>query len=476
MNYDGFIGPSYTVDSVNIDAQRCVNLYPKINEMGKGKSSQVAALIGTPGLSLAVTIGDGPVRGIFRGSNGFLYVVSGNKLYYVNSLNVAQELGTLLTSTGNVDFADNGATLVIVDGDNGYWHTFSSTTITRFVGAEWLGSTKVNFVDGYFLFNDPDSSKFYISNLNSVDLDILDFSTTSGSPDNIIATLVNHREVWLFGSDSVEGWFNSGNPDFPFERIGSGFMEMGCAAAFSVEKIDRTTFWLGNNKEGNGIVYAAQGFNPQRISTHAVELAIQSYGDISDAKAYTYQENGHSFYVLNFTSANTTWVFDTTTRLWHERAYLTGGEFQRHRANNHAFAYEKHYVGDYDNGKLYIMSSDYYSDAGDEIRRLRTAPHLSQSLKRISHYSFELEIERGVGLTGITQGEDPKVMLQFSDDGGHTWSSEHWRDLGAISNRKQRIIWRRLGVSRDRIYRVAISDPIKISLIGAELELEGMAN
>lgn len=122
------------------------------------------------------------------------------------------------------------------------------------------------------------------------------------------------------------------------------------------------------------------------------------------------------------------------------------------------------------------MSSDYYSDAGDEIRRLRTAPHLSQSLKRISHYSFELEIERGVGLTGITQGEDPKVMLQFSDDGGHTWSSEHWRDLGAISNRKQRIIWRRLGVSRDRIYRVAISDPIKISLIGAELELEGMAN
>ena len=476
MRYQGFIGPSYTLDSVDMDAQRCVNWYPKLNEMQRGKSAEVAALIGTPGLTLLNTIGDGPIRGTYRASNGFLYVVSGEDIYYVNSLWEANKVGELKTSTGQVDFADNGTTLVFVDGPNGYWHTFSSATITQIAGPGWLGSTKVNYVDGYFFFNDPDTGKFYISGLSAVTLDPLDFASTDGAPDNIISTLVNHREVWLFGSDSIEAWYNSGNADFPFERISGGFMEMGCAAGFSVAKMDRMTFWLGQNKEGTGIVYAAQGFTPQRISTHAVELAIQSYGDISDAVAWTYQENGHSFYVLNFTSANTTWVFDLTTKLWHERAYLSGGSFERHRANSHAFAYDTHVVGDYENGKLYKLDSSSYMDAGDEIKRMRTAPHISESTKRISHHSFELEMETGVGIIENSQGEDPKIILQFSDDGGHTWSNEKWANIGKLGKRSTRVIWRRLGMSRGRTYRISLSDPVKCNLIGAELTLEGMAS
>ena len=475
MRYNGFIGPSYTLDSASIDSQRCVNLYPKMNEFGFGKSGEVASLMGTPGLRKALTLPTSPFRGIYRATNGFLYAVGGDKLYLISSSEAATELGTLATTTGAVSFSDNGSTLVLVDGPNGYWHTLSSSIITKFTGSAWRGSSTVNYIDGYFLFNDPATDIFYISSLDGIELDALDFSTSDGAPDNLLTTQVNHREIWLFGSDSIEGWYNSGNADFPFQRIGSGFIEVGCAAAFSVAKIDKTTLWLGQSKEGRGIVYAAQGFSPQRISTHAVELAIQSYGDISDAKAWTYQENGHSFYVLNFTNANTTWVYDLTTRLWHERAYLEKGAFQRHRADGHAFAYGKHYVGDYENGNIYELSSSVYLDDTQEIRRERIAPHLSESTLRIVHNSFELELESGVGIT-TGQGSSPQVMLQFSDDGGFSWSNEKWANAGAKGQKRKRVIWRCLGASRDRVYKIAISDPVKVALIGAELKLEGLSS
>lgn len=476
MRLEGFIGPSYTLDSPEIDSQRCVNWYPKINEMGRGKSAEVAALIGTPGLSTLATVGTGPIRGSYTASNGFLYVVSGNELYYINSSWAAQLLGTMGTSTGQVDFADNGSTLVVVDGPNGYWHTFSSSTITAFSGASWLGSTTVNYLDGYFIFHDPDTGKFYISNLLSTTLDILDFSLASASPDNIVSILVNHREIWLFGESSIEAWYNTGNADFPFERMGGGFMEMGLSAAFSVGKIDKSTLWLGKNKEGEGIVYMAQGFTAQRISTHAVEKAIQSYGDISETISWTYQENGHSFYVLNFVNADTTWVFDLSTKLWHERAFLNKGKFERHKAICHSFAYRTHVVGDRSTGKIYKLDSNSYSDDGEEIKRLRRSPHISKELKRIAYSSFELEAETGTGLTGSAQGDDPKIILKWSDDGGHNWSNEKWAGFGKIGNSKKRVIWRRLGSSRDRIFEVSISDPVKANLIGAEIGVELMGH
>lgn len=476
MRYPGFIGPSYTLDSYGIDAQRLVNWYPKINEMGKGKSDEVAALIVTPGLLKLATVGSGPIRGSYRATNGFLYVVSGNKLYYVNSSWEALELGELATSTGAIDFADNGTTLLLVDGPNGYWHTFSSRTITKINDSAWSGSTKVDYIDGYFLFNDPDSGKFYISGINSISLDALDFASTDGSPDNIISTQVNHREVWLFGENSIETWYNTGDADFPFSRISGGFIEMGIAAAFSAAKIGRYTFWIGKNKEGQGTVYAAQGLAPQRISTHAVELAIQSYGDISDAVAWTYQQNGHSFYVLNFTSANTTWVYDLTTRLWHERAYFSGGQYQRHRANSHAFAYGVHVVGDYENGNIYQLDDKTFSDDGQEIRRMRTAPHISNGIKRIRYSSLQLEVDTGEGLSEGSLETDPKIVLQYSDDGGSTWSNDKVASLGKIGKRKTRVIWRRLGMSRDRIFRIILSDPVKANLIGAELSAQAMGH
>lgn len=476
MRYAGFIGPSYTLDSPNIDSQRSVNWYPKMSESGNSKEREVLSLIGTPGYSLLVNLGTGPIRGEHKAKNGTLYSVCGNKLYRVSSAWVKTEIGTLQTSTGHVDFADNGVTLCVVDGPNGYYHTLNSSSTTQIDDEDFVGATRVEYIDGYFLFIEPSSQTFYISELNGTGIDGLDFSEADGSPDNLVSVLVNHRQVWLFGEDSIEGWYNSGNADFPFERIGGGFIEIGCAAAFSVAKLGTYTLWLGKNADGHGIVYAAQGFAAQRISTHAVEKAIQGYGDISDAVAWTYQENGHDFYVLNFTAANTTWVYDLSTRLWHERAAFSAGQYQRHRANYHAFAYGTHVIGDYENGNLYKLDSSVYTDAGSVIRRMRAAPHLSEGGKNIIYHEFRLDMETGVGLDGSGQGSDPQIILQWSDDGGHTWSNEKWRSIGKIGKRNTKVIWRNLGMSTDRVYRVIMTDPVKANLMGADFEAERLAS
>lgn len=473
MRFLGFIGPSYTLSSVAVDCQRCLNWFPEIDEIGSGKDHEVASLQPTPGLSLLTTIGAGPIRATYTATNGTLYVVSYNKIYSVSSSWVATELGTLNTTVGNVSMADNGITIMLVDGTYGYAVTLADGTFAEITDPDFPGADQVVFQDGYFIFNDPDTGKFMITGAYDITVDALDVATAEGSPDDIVGLISDHRDLWLFGEKSIEVWYNSGAADFPFERNQGAFIEHGCIAPFSIQKMNNTVFWLGRDDKGGGIVYMAHGLSPQRISTHAVEIAIQGYGDLSTTTAWTYEQNGHFFYVLNFdsTDVNTTWVFDTSTNLWHERTFNNEGVQERHRAQNHAYAYSTHVVGDYENGNLYSLDTTVYSDAGVEIKRLRRTPHISEEMKRIFYDSFELDIEAGVGIDGLGQGVDPQAMMRFSDDGGRTWSNEKWVSFGKIGQTKKRAKWHRLGSARDRVFEITISDPVKAVLIGAEIGL-----
>jgi hypothetical protein len=476
MRFKGFVGGSYQLESKNFDRQRCVNLFAVLHEVGFGKESEVGMLIGTPGLRTLLTLAGGVTRGGYTASNGQAFAVGGNKLYRISSSWVATELGTLNTSTGRVSMVDNGTHLVIVDGGNGYVWNLDTSLFTAIDDEDFSGATMVSFLDGYFIFNITGTGRFQISGLLDTTIDGLDFATAEGNPDVLVSLLVDDRQLWLFGTVSTEIFYNSGNADFPFERISGGVLSVGCAAAFSVAKINNRRYWLGQDEAGFGMVYEAGGMTPERISTHAVELAIQGYSNIADATAYTYQQNGHNFYVLNFPSANTTWCFDATTRLWHERAYTNEGDLERHRAEWHIVAHGTHIVGDYENGKIYELDQDYYLDAGNVITKKRICPHISAGAARVTYRSLQLDIETGVGLDGDQQGTDPQAMMRFSDDGGHSWSNEKWTSFGAIGARLKRAIWRRMGASRDRVFEITITDPVPVRIIGAEIELEGNAN
>ena len=470
----GFIGPSYTSRSVDLAADRLVNLYPEVVEAPRGK--HVAAYYGTPGLRKTHTLtAGGPVRDIYTESRSQrVFAVQQNKLFELHDNGTQTDRGTLSGSgTGHVCMADNGTQLVIVDGNAGYVLTLASNAFAQITDPDFPATKQIRYLDGYFIFTFPGTGKFGVTALfDATTVDALDFATAEGNPDDLVATLVDHRELWLFGTRTTEVWFNSGDVDFPFDRIQGAYIEYGCGASFSVANLDNTVYWLGSDERGQHMVFQAQGYQPRRISTHAVEHAIAGYANasVSNARAYAYQQEGHSFYVLNFDEA--TWAYDVATGLWHERARLkTDGSLSRHRAQCYTAGLGKNLVGDFEDGRIYELDLGTYTDDGDEIVRMRRCPHFADDdLQWLFHHDFQLDVESGVGRgDGVEPGVTPQLILRFSDDGGHTWSNEKYATAGKLGNYRTRARWRRLGKSRDRVYEIRQSDPVKTVWINAKL-------
>ena len=468
------LGSTYLAISVNAAASRMVNLFPEIIPEG-GK--EPAFLQRAPGLRLLVTVGNGPVRGMVNVGR-YCYVVSGNELYKVDANWSSTYIGHI-TGTGPVSISDNGTQIFIACNGPSYIYNTLTNILQLISDADFPGAVTVGYLDGYFVFNEPNSQRVWVTALlDGTSIDPLDFASAEGSPDELVALIVDHREVWLFGSNSVEVWYDAGTSDFPLQRIQGAFNEIGCVAPYSIAKLDNGLFWLGQDARGRGIVYRADGYNGRRVSTHAIEWQIQQYSSLSDAIGYSYQQDGHSFYVLTFPQANATWVFDAATGAWHERACWVNSQFVRHCGNCYVSFNNENVIGDYQNGNLYAFDTNVYTDNSQIQRWLRSwraLPTGQNNLKRTSHHSLQLDCESGIGIvTG--QGVDPQVMLRWSDDGGHTWSNEHWRSMGAIGQFGARVIWRRLGMTtklRDRVYEISGTDPVKLAIMGAELIISG---
>ena len=472
------LGSAYVARSVNAADNRMVNMFPEVVPEG-GKMP--AFLQRAPGLNFLQTVGSGPIRGLWaHQTNGpDFYVVSGNEFYKLTGLDDAPQFIGNVSGSGPVSIADNGTQLFLACNPDGYIYNESTGAFGPITDPDFPGAVTVSYLDGYFVFNEPNSQKIWVTQLlDGTSIDPLDFASAEGSPDGVVAILTDHRELWVFGTDTTEVWYNAGLTDFPLVRIQGAFNELGCAAPYSVAKMDNQIYWLGQDARGQGMVYRAAGYIGQRISTHAIEWQMQEYGNLSEATAYTYQQDGHSFYVLNFPSADTSWVFDVATGAWHERAALENGEYARHRADNMCNFEGNIVVGDYQNGNIYTFDLTVFADNDEPQRWLRSwraLPTGQNNLKRTAQHSLQLDCETGVGLNS-GQGSDPQVMLRWSDDGGHTWSNEHWKSMGAIGQYGKRTIWRRLGMTmkiRDRVYEVSGTDPVRIYIMGAELSISG---
>jgi hypothetical protein len=317
-------------------------------------------------------MGDGPIRGMWQ-FNGYGYAVSGNTLYKIDTLWNSTAIGTVSGSPGPVSMSDNGTQLFIACNGPSYIYNSLTLEFKQIDDPDFPGAVTVGYLNGYFVFNEPNSQRVWITSLlDGTSIDPLDFASAEGSPDGLISVLVSHREAWLFGTNSVEVWYDSGAADFPLTPVQGALNEVGCIAPFSVAKLDNGIFWLGADARGQGIVYRANGYTAQRVSTHSIEWQIQQYENMTDAIAYTYQQDGHAFYVLIFPSANTTWVFDVATSMWHERAAFVNGDFTRHRSNCQMSFNGEVAVGDHEVGNIYAIDLDVFSDNGDVQKWLRS--------------------------------------------------------------------------------------------------------
>jgi hypothetical protein len=464
------VGPSYQARSLNADAQRTLNCYV---ELDNASPRAPAALYGTPGLVRKLTFPTAPVRACFK-EGVHSWWVAGNTVYRVDADYQQLAIGTIATETGELGIASNGAQLLIVDGVAGWLVDVKGAALTAISDPEFPnGVRRAAYQDGFFLVAGDGTGKFYINERpnDGSQWNGLDFASAEGSPDNTIGIISDHREVWLFGELSAEVWVNTGNADFPFQRSGNVFIEHGCAAAGTVAKADNTVFWLGADDKGAGIVWRADGYTPVRISTHALEKALAGYSTIADAFAFTYQQEGHIFYVLTFPTANATWHYDASTQLWQERAWRNPdtGALLRWRPNCIVFAHGEHLVGDFENGNVYALDLDEYTDDGAPILRLRRTIASEAMQQRVLYTALQLDMETGVG-TVDGQGAAPQVMLRYSNDGGHTWSVERTTTVGKTGEYGARARFTRLGSGRNRVWEISMTDPVKFAVFGAVLE------
>jgi hypothetical protein len=372
-----FLGGAYEGRSSNVSPETCINLFYE-----KGVSGE--ALVGTAG-STVLTAGTSTTEAEVRGGiayNNLAYFVIGNTLYEINAGGTATSRGTLNTSSGRVSMAHNGVRtsgnqqIMIVDGTDGWIYDNSTSTLTQISDTDFVAAKTVAFIDGYFVFNEnTGSGRFWLTNqYDGTTIDATDFATAEGWPDKILSVLADNRELFLFGEETIEVWYNSGDTDNTFQRYQGGFKQHGCVAPFSPARFDNSVIWLSRNDRGNAqVVRLGEGYMPRIVSTPELDYQFSTYGSVEDAFGYTYQHEGHEFYVLTFPGDNATWAYDAATQMWHQRAHNISSLFpNRERYNCHVFAFGRHLFGDYLNGNIYQLDGTIGTFNGTNIERERT--------------------------------------------------------------------------------------------------------
>ena len=474
MKWPNFIGGTYVSQSPIADQEELVNWFQERME-SRGASAQMA-LYPTPGmttLSTATTTGGRAHTYV----DGRAFAVIGSTLWEYDDAGTFTSRGSvgLNSSPATISYnGDGGGELFITSGGNGYLFTLATdtlTTISALSGKATMGAA----IDGYFLALDGATGTFYAS-------DLLDgttwqtgvmFAQRIAAPDPWIAMEVKGPYIWLQGPETSEVWYNAGSSPFPFAKHPSGLVPYGTAAPFSVRVCGDSIVWLGASKEGTGFVLRATGFTPEVVGTYPVQFAMSGYGTVSDAHADSYNEAGHSFWVLTFPTADATWVWDLQMGQWHRRGTwnTTRAAFGLWRPRAHAFAFGEHRWLDATSGALYKMSAAVGTDAGGgPIRRMRRAPALVNENEFVYYSALELDLEPGLGLvTG--QGSNPKVMFRVSRDGGKTWGPERSCSAGKLGEYGKRVRLERLGAARRLVVEVSVSDPMPYRVMNAYLSL-----
>lgn len=529
-----FVGGAYLGRSTAIDTSQSINFFVEMSADQTAKAP--LSLVGTCGVKLWQRFGTAPIRGLYR-FGGYLFVVCGTALYRVDVDGNTSTVGSLNTDTGSVYFTDNGIAaagvggnqMLILDYTYAYVYDLLDNTIQVHPSANFpTAAVTAAYMDGYVVAA-KDSMGITVSEL-------YDLSTYNGlaiaaaiaTPDNI-RTIVNlHQQLFIIKEFATEVWYNTGTATqdgCPFARVSGAVIDYGTAAAKSTARGDNSLFFLANQRVGDGTgsfigVVQLQGYTPTVVSPPSIVYRMTQMTDMASAEAFCYVSEGHLFYQVTFPNDNATFVYDASTKLWHERSTYTDktevefdtdgyptpkmllpNKTNRHLASCYVFYDGMHLVGDYRTGNVYEMSSQYYDDNTEPIISTRITPLLTDKTNTdpifISRVTVDMESGAGTGETylnpygtgyladgsifadglhfagstiELTAGGNPSAFLSWSDDSGKTWSGEYEAAIGKQGEYLTRLIWRRLGAARNRAYKLRISSPIKKIITLASVE------
>jgi len=474
---------SYEHPSLPLTAKRLINV---MAEKLPADARVAAALVSSPSLqawdgSVGGTgpIGTGPILAMNDDVPGRIYIVSGTGFYRLS-----------FPITGGVTVEELNADIGTADSGTGAWNSFvtiaagptacvvcvppNAWTCGHDVGdplnmitdPDFPGATSVAYVDGYFAFSAPgNTSQWFISRLlDPLAFDALDFAFSDAVP-NVVRRLVSHRgQLWTLGEGGFEVWYDAGSSGlettpgvsfFPFRRMAGGVVPIGTTSAMSVCRADQSVFWLGID----GLVYRSDGYTPKRISTHAIEAIIGTSTVGLHAFAHPYR--GHWFYCLT-TVNDRTLVYDIATGNWHERSTSTDGTGPWRAGTAAVDNNSIHLLGDRTTGALYYLAMTP-DDAGVVTIRQATLPPLWADTKRAFCARVEIEME-----SGGAQSPGP-VLLQWSDDGAHTFNAGRIMSAGVPGDYRHRVYTTRLGSFRQRTFKISAHGLCRFYAMSADI-------
>jgi len=486
-----FLGASYQrpLSQTQIQVERTSNWRLELLPGGKGKSQ--FALFRQPGLlTFCTTALNSRVRGLYS-LNGHLYAVVGS--HYIEILadgtfiDYSVLSGVYLTDDGRKAwFAGNPTQQMLVSGGNGYISESGGVHLIASADFPQGNAASCAYLDGYFIVTMNGSQMFQISALNDGNTwDASDISSAESRPDFIVAPIALREEVWFFGTQTIQPYYNSGDAFFPLAPNQAAVTSTGLMAAASLCRIGNTLFWLKLDENGHGTFCRNDGYVEVEISNHAIESVWNTYQNLDQAYAWGYQENGHSCVRISFPNidglgGSMTWEYDLSTNQWTETPYWNQVQArdEAHRGYCSAVCFDKILVGDRENGIIYEMNSRYLDDNGALIRRIRRTPHLYSQNKNIEYNRIEFAGNKGIGLNVAADQPyyNPTAVLRYSNDGGVNFGNERHIKFGRMGARSTRAFKAGLGSSRDRVFELECTDPVDWAFSATRLDFKVLAN
>ncbi len=456
-----FIGQAYENRAIQVSNQKCINWYPEIESDNSRNVITLQSVSGSREFANVSLNPDDAIRGmVFAVADNKLYFVAGSTLYSSDSSGVTTSLGNI-DGSGLVSMAENSNAQIAIATGSSYW-VYDSSGLDKITDAGRVSD--LAFQDGYIALIETNSDVFKItSDTDARVINPVDFVATGANPDKLVGIVQSERRLWLFGSNSIEIFYNSGAAAFPFTRVDGGSSN-GFGLAGKDAKIvqDSVVYWLSND----GRIYLSNGYTPQRISHYGVENSIRKYSDISDCECSQWTENGHKFIAFSFPTGNQTWVFDATSAMWHERSsgVVGDGDVWRSRLNTRAWG--KNLVGDRLSGVVGELDLELFTEYGNLMKAKRTSPVVHAEQKEF--FTDRLEFLMESGFTD-EQNFEPTVNLRWSDDGGVTFGNWIKENLGKIGEYQERVVFRMLGQSVNRVYDLEITSDVRRILIDCDV-------
>lgn len=500
LPFPALVGPSYTYGSLPIDCQLSINWesVPIASPAAKTKF----ALYSTPGFvhkqfRLGTTIYQslptafpGRIRGMYYTSKGFfgstaraLVVVAAESVWEVKpadnlGIHDIRKIGVVSNLNGQVTMVDDGYGLIISDNLTLYRVVLETSVMTSLGTDAPLQASSVTFLGSYTICcgsyaGVAQQSYFFSKPEDNSSWDALNYASAEGSADPLTTVKAVGGDLWLLAPSSYEVHSQTGSYKKPFTRVAGSLGAIGSASPGAVATLADQIFFLGSGEAGNYKAYASKGYNVVPISTDALEQEWATYSSFSDCIGYTYSMGGLSYWVLTWLSDDTTYVYNLESNTWHQRLTRDAStdSYHRWKITEGVFAYDRIIVGDLEGTMLYDLSRDYLDEDGNPIVRCRRSPHVTNGQSVSMHRYFTLDVETGIGISS-GQGSDPQIMMRYSSDGARTWSAERWKTAGRMGAYKTRCKWEKLGIARDRVYEIYCSDPVKWTILGAEIAIE----